>query len=60
MDDSSSHFSHALVNELTDEFHMLNGRIIDGYGGSWIVWKTTDLYAWWHAFEATCLTPLGR
>ena len=60
MDDSSSHFSHALVNELTDEFHMLNGRIIDGYGGSWIVWKTTDLYAWWHAFEATCQTPLGR
>ena len=60
MDTGSSQTAHALVNDLTGEFHMANGQILDGYGGSWIVWKTTDLYAWWHAFEATCQTPLGR
>ena len=53
MDTGSSQTAHALVHDLTGEFHMANGQILDDYGGSWIVWKTTDLYAWWHAFEAT-------
>ena len=60
MDIGSNHSDNALVTDLRDEFHMVNGRILDAYGRSWVVWKTTDLYAWWHAFEATCQTPLGR
>lgn len=60
MDTGSTQSERTMTKELNDEFHALNGRILDANGGSWIVWKTTELYAWWHAFEATCQTPLGR
>ena len=48
------------VNALHSEFSSNNGCIMDSTGRPWIIWKTTDLYAWWHAFEANSSTPLGR
>lgn len=48
------------VAALNSEFSSIDGHIMDSNGRPWIIWKTTDLYAWWHAFEANSNTPLGR
>ena len=48
------------VKALNSEFSSADGCIMDSTGRPWILWKTTDLYAWWHAFEANSKTPLGR
>lgn len=48
------------MNALDSEFASVDGCIMDSTGRPWILWKTTDLYAWWRAFEASSRTPLGR
>jgi hypothetical protein len=54
--DSSDHGLRRLFEEFTSQ----EGQIFDNEGRQWILWKTTDLYAWWHAFEMKSETPLGR
>ena len=55
-------FSNSLLvrSKLREEFNISNGCIIDRNGRSWVLWSTSDLYAWWHSFEDQCQTPLGR
>lgn len=45
---------------LVGSFTHLNGHIVDQHSEPWVLWHTTDLYAWWHSFEDQCQTPLGR
>jgi len=52
--------NQAVLSLLKDEFNFQNGFIMDMNGRPWIMWHTTDLYAWWHSFEEQCQTPLGR
>ena len=47
-------------SKLREEFKISNGCIIDKNGRNWVLWSTSDLYAWWHSFEDQCQTPLGR
>ena len=50
----------ALLNVLREEFSAKDGMIFDAHGDAWIVWKTSELYAWWHSFEDQCSVPLQR
>lgn len=36
------------------------GHILDHHAEPWVIWNTSELYAWWHSFEDQCQTPLGR
>ena len=58
--ESTEHHENTVLNELRTEFSCTHGTIVDGAVRQWILWNTTDLYAWWHSFEDQCQTPLGR
>ena len=58
--DSSPDDGSTLLSALRDEFSAKDGMIFDAHGGAWIVWKTSELYAWWHSFEDQCSVPLQR
>ena len=60
MSDLSESQIQGYMDALNSEFTSTDGCIMDSTGRPWILWKTTDLYAWWHAFEASSRTPLGR
>lgn len=60
MDDVPESIIQGYMNALNSEFASVDGCIMDSNGRPWILWKTTDLYAWWRAFEASSKTPLGR
>lgn len=58
--EGTEHHENKVLNELRAEFSRTHGTIVDGAVRQWILWNTTDLYAWWHSFEDQCQTPLGR
>ncbi|HII11607.1 MAG TPA: hypothetical protein HA356_06005 [Candidatus Poseidoniaceae archaeon] len=58
--EGTEHHENKVLNELRAEFSCTHGTIVDGAVRQWILWNTTDLYAWWHSFEDQCQTPLGR
>jgi hypothetical protein len=58
--DSADSKSLLVRSKLREEFKISHGCIIDRNGRSWVLWSTSDLYAWWHSFEDQCHTPLGR
>ena len=58
--EGTEHHENKVLNELRVEFSCTHGTIVDGAVRQWILWNTTDLYAWWHSFEDQCQTPLGR
>lgn len=58
--EGTEHHENKVLNQLRAEFSCTHGTIVDGAVRQWILWNTTDLYAWWHSFEDQCQTPLGR
>ena len=58
--EGTEHHENKVLNQLRAEFSCTHGAIVDGAVRQWILWNTTDLYAWWHSFEDQCQTPLGR
>jgi len=52
--------NESAFDALMGSFTHIDGHIVDEHTDPWVLWHTTDLYAWWHSFEDQCQTPLGR